>query len=273
MELETAAAERGRRKDAWLGGLMFRGLCLPAGLTVDQEHREREGARAAAEDLAGELGGGDGNDSGLEAQVLAAQFVSAHAAAMDRQAEANRRDLPDHARATSQRLARQLMALTTSQVHALCRLKAERRREREAAAKLAEREAAQRFKARAAETRAMITGFEQTLKDLARSERTGPEAARDGGFEAELDGDFAGDFGGDFGGDFEGGFAEGLGEGSCGAVPDTAPSEPSAASPAQPAKPEAVGAGVPKPPDVPAPPLNRRALKRLRRKERGEGMR
>jgi hypothetical protein len=253
------------RTEAWLGGLLTRGLCLPEGLTIEQRDRERTGARAAAAELAGEL---EGEGAGIAERALAAQFVCAHAAAMDRQAEANRRDLPDHARQTSQRLARQLMALTASQVHALCRLRAERRKEREQAAKLAEREAAHRIKARAADTRAMITGFEQTLKDLARAERAAPRAARDGGFEAELDGDFAGDF--------EDGFAEGLGEGTCGAVPDTAPSEPSAASPAQPAKPEAVSAGVPKPPDGPAPPLNRRqrrALKRLRRKERGEGMR
>ena len=143
----------------WLGGLMTRGLCLPGGLTVEQEAREREGARAAAEDLAEELGG---EDRGLEAQVLAAQFVSAHAAAMDCQAEANRRDLPPHARATSQRLARQLMALTPSQVHALCRLRAERRKDREQAARLeaeaarrAQRETAECFKAGAADVRAM----------------------------------------------------------------------------------------------------------------------
>jgi len=52
----------------WLGGLMIRGLCLPEGLTVEQAAREREGARAAAENLAEELGG---EDRGLEAQVLA----------------------------------------------------------------------------------------------------------------------------------------------------------------------------------------------------------
>jgi hypothetical protein len=147
--METVAAERGRRGDAWLGGLFVRGLSLPEGLTVEQEHREREGARAAIEDLAGDLAGDfEGDGGGLEAQVLAAQFVSAHAAAMDRQAEANRRDLPPHARATSQRLARQLMALTTSQVHALCRLRAERRKDREQAARLAEREIAAKARAR-----------------------------------------------------------------------------------------------------------------------------
>ena len=257
MELETAAAERGRRRETWLGGLLFRGLCLPEGLTVEQQHREREGARAAAEDLAAELGGarlgeasGEAREGGgLEAQVLAAQFVCAHAAAMDCQAEANRRDLPPHARQTSQRLARQLMALTTSQVHALCRLRAERRKEREQAAKLAEREAAQRTKARAADTRAMIAGFEQTLKDLARAERAASPAAPDGGLEAELDRDLDGGLDGDFAGDLEHDFAS---------------------DPPDPAGPRPLGAGVPEPPDDPAPPLNRRqrrALARLRRKE------
>jgi hypothetical protein len=232
------------RTEAWLGGLLVRGLCLPEGLTVAQEARERDGARAAVAALAGEL---EGEGAGIAERVLAAQFVSAHAAAMDRQAEANRRDLPDHARATSQRLARQLMALTTSQVHALCRLKAERRKEREAAAKLAEREAAQRLEARAAETRAMISGFEQTLKDLARSERGAPAAVPDG------------DLGAGFEEDFEEAFEDGL---------DETAGFPGAA---RPARPEPVGAGVPDPPPDPAPPLNRRqrrALKRLRRRER-----
>jgi hypothetical protein len=241
MELETAAAEARRPTASWLGGLLTRGLCLPEDLTVAQRDRERAGARAAAEDLAAELGG-----EGLEAQVLAAQFVSAHAAAMDRQAEANRRDLPDHARATSQRLARQLMALTTSQLHALCRLKAERRKDREQAARLAEREIAAKARARAADTRAMIAGFEQTLKDLARSERGGLAADPAGDLEAA----------------FEEGFEDAFEDG----VDETA-GFPGAA---RPSKPEPVGAGVPEPPK-PAPPLDRRerrALARLRRRGR-----
>jgi hypothetical protein len=249
MELRTVEGERGRGTDAWLGGLMTRGLCLPEGLTIEQRDREREGARAAAEDLAGGL---EGEGAGLAERILAAQFVSAHAAAMDRQAEANRRDLPDHARATSQRLARQLMALTTSQVHALCRLKAERRHAREAAAKLAEREIAAKARARAAETRAMISGFEQTLTDLARRERAAPKSGLDAELEREFEGDFAEDLEHDFA--------------------DATPG---------PAGPRPLGAGVPEPPDGPAdasgPPLNRRqrrALARLRRKaKRGGGVR
>jgi hypothetical protein len=152
------------------------------------------------------------------------------------------------------------MALTTSQVHALCRLRAERRKDREQAARLAEREAA--AEARAADTRALpasgapaayaappssgsgcgaprpalAAGFEQTLKDLARSERGAP----DGGLEAG----------------FEEGFAETAGF----------------AGAADSAEPEAVGAGVPERPAEPRPPLNRRerrALARLRRKQGG----
>jgi len=90
---------------------------------------------------------------------------------MDRQAEANRRDLPPHARATSQRLARQLMALTTSQVHALCRLRAERRKDREQAARLAREqtaaEAAAESRARIADRRALVADLERGLKAAA----------------------------------------------------------------------------------------------------------
>jgi hypothetical protein len=258
----AAPTEAAARTETWLGGLLFRGLCLPEGLTIEHEARERDGARAAAAELAGELegarlgeaSGGAREGAGIAERVLAAQFVSAHAAAMDRQAEANRRDLPDHARATSQRLARQLMALTTSQIHALCRLKAERRKEREQAARLAEREIAAKAQARAAETRAMIAGFEQTLKDLAPSERE----TREGAFDTEFDIGFEEDFVDAF----EHGVAETAGF----------------AGAARRAKPEPVGAGVPEPPDpsdAAGPPLNRRqrrALARLRRKEkRGEG--
>ena len=109
MAADGFLAEEGARVEAWLGGLLTRGLCFPDGLSVDQRSRERDAARAAAAELAGSLGEG----AGIEARVQAAQFVAAHTAAMDWQAEANRRDLPPHARATAQRLARQLMALTT----------------------------------------------------------------------------------------------------------------------------------------------------------------
>jgi hypothetical protein len=236
MACEAFPGEDGALVRTWLGGLLVRGLCLPEGLTVEQAAREREGARAAAEELAGE-------GAGLAAQVLAAQFVSAHAAAMDQQAEANRRDLPPHARATSQRLARQLMALTTSQVHALCRLEAA------AEARAADTRALPASGAPAAYAAppssgsgcgaprpALAAGFEQTLKDLARSERGAP----DGGLEAG----------------FEEGFAETAGF----------------AGAADSAEPEAVGAGVPERPAEPRPPLNRRerrALARLRRKQGG----
>ncbi|MDH3596353.1 MAG: hypothetical protein OEM93_16035, partial [Rhodospirillales bacterium] len=114
MESDEFLAEEGARVANWLDGLQFRGLCLPEGLTVDQAARERDGARSAAAGLAGEVW--DAGGTGIEARIQAAQFVSAHAAAMDWQAEANRRDLPPHARATAQRLARQLMALTTAQL-------------------------------------------------------------------------------------------------------------------------------------------------------------
>ncbi len=246
---------------SWLGGLMTRGLCLPEGLTVEQAAREREGARGAAAALAGELSGDpEDGGAGLEAQVQAAQFVSAHAAAMDWQAEANRRDLPPHARATAQRLARQLMALTTAQLHALRRLRAERRKDREAAQRRAERETARRIQARAADTRAMIAGFEHTLKDLARAER----GALEGGPAADLAGDLDADFAGELEPDFAGDFASG---------------------PPEPAGPRPVGAGpgfaggcaeasVPEPPPDPAPPLNRqqrRALARQRRRDKRAG--
>jgi hypothetical protein len=261
-------ADEGARTADWLGGLLVRGLSLPEGLSVDQRDREFAGARTAVSGLAGEVW--DTGGPGIAERIQAAQFVSAHAAAMDWQAEANRRDLPPHARATSQRLARQLMALTTSQIHALCRLKAERRREREATARQAEHETDRRIKARAADTRAMIAGFEQTLAEVARADRAAPKAARDGGLEGELDGDLNGDFADDFDGDSEGAlerdFADGPGEAFGGVFGGAAPSGPPAAGP------RPLGAGVPDRPDDPAPLLNRRqrrALARLRRKRVG----
>jgi hypothetical protein len=129
MSADEFLAEEGARVADWLGGLLTRGLALPEGLTVDQRSHQMDGARAAAAELAGAHWGHE--SAGIEARVQAAQFVSAHAAAMEWQAEANRRDLPPHARATAQRLARQLMALTTSQLNGLCRLKAEQRKDRE----------------------------------------------------------------------------------------------------------------------------------------------
>jgi hypothetical protein len=64
MACEAFPGEDGALVRTWLGGLLVRGLCLPEGLTVEQAAREREGARAAAEELAGE-------GAGLAAQVLA----------------------------------------------------------------------------------------------------------------------------------------------------------------------------------------------------------
>ena len=192
MESDEFLAEEGARVANWLDGLQFRGLCLPEGLTVDQAARERDGARSAAAGLAGEVW--DAGGTGIEARIQAAQFVSAHAAAMDWQAEANRRDLPPHARATAQRLARQLMALTTAQLNGLCRLRAEQRKDREQAMRLAEqtaRLAAQETAAKAAaesrawsaDRRALIADMERTLKA-----GIGPQAAA--GLDRELDPDF-----------------------------------------------------------------------------------
>ncbi len=193
MESDAFPAEEGARVANWLDGLQFRGLCLPEGLSVDRAAREREGARAAAAGLAGEVW--DAGGTGIAERVQAAQFVSAHAAAMDWQAEANRRDLPPHARATAQRLARQLMALTTAQLNGLCRLKAERRKDREQAMRLAEqtarraeRETAAKAAAKAAvesrawsaDRRALVADMERTLKA-----GIGPRAAA--GLDRELD--------------------------------------------------------------------------------------
>ena len=195
--------------------------------------------RAAIEDI---VSGGD-------------VVIGAHAAAMDCQAEANRRDLPPHARQTSQRLARQLMALTTAQLGALCRLRAEQRRDREETARLAEqaaRRAAQETAAKAkawiADRRALVADLEQTLKDdpgldemadLALALAAPPPGTAPGAYDTE--------------------------------APGATPSDPLPAGPPRPATPEPVGAGVPEPPPDPAPPLNRqqrRALERLRRKGR-----
>ena len=273
METDAFPAEESARVGNWLDGLFARGLSLPKGLTEAHRAREMDGARAAAEGLAGEL---RGETNGIEARVLSAQFVCAHAAAMDCQAEANRRDLPPHARATSQRLARQLMALTTAQLGALCRLRAEQRKEREQAARLeaqaarlAAQETAAKFKAWSADRRALVADLEQTLKATTKADLGMADFAADPdapgpqpppGPAADLD-EMAE-------------LALAMAAPPPG-TPGAAPPVPPIAGPPRPAKPEPVGAGVPEPPDVgppdPAVPLNRRerrALKRLRRKGR-----
>ncbi|MDH3911534.1 MAG: hypothetical protein OEU09_09565 [Rhodospirillales bacterium] len=281
-------ADEGARLSDWLGGLLVRGLSLPEGLTVDQHAREMAGARAAVSGLAGEVwdAQADGG-TGIVERIQAAQFVSAHAAAMDWQAEANRRDLPPHARQTCQRLARQLMALTTAQLGGLCRLKAERRRERAEAARLAEqaarraeRETTERFKARAADVRAMIAGFEQTGRELARADRealaaAGAAAGPDAGpWDADLDAMA------EFDEMAERAFPMAARPpGPPGAAPDEEPppapgsaggfadlpspkrsfsfAQAGTSAPPRQAKPEPVGAGVPEPPPEPPPPMNR----------------
>ncbi len=242
---------------------------------------------------------------GIAERVQAAQFVSAHAAAMDWQAEANRRDLPVHARQTCQRLARQLMALTTSQLHGLCRLKAERRKERAEAARAAEqarrraeRETNERFKAGAADVEAMIAGFERTGRELARADREALAAARaaagpgaDGPWDDDLDAMADLDQTAERAFPTTAPLAPPKVSPACGPKPSAdgpkgappgseppgvAPREPQPAAPPRQAKPEPVGAGVLEPPPDPAPPLNRqrrRALARLRRQQkRGEGV-
>jgi hypothetical protein len=293
-------ADEGVRLSDWLGGLLVRGLSLPEGLSVDQHDREMACARAAVSGLAGEVL--DPAGPGIVERIQAAQFVSAHAAAMDWQAEANRRDLPPHARATAQRIARQLMALTTSQLNGLCRLKAERRKERAEAARLAEqaarraeRETADRIKARAAETRAMIAGFEETLKAAAEADRAALAGlAADPDFDRGFDADFDPELDAALNQDLDAALdaaaraepdLDEMAERALapdaplappkaspkGAPPGSEPPGAAAAVPPRQAKPEPVGAGVPEPPPDPAPSLNRqqrRAVERRRRKER-----
>ncbi len=293
MESDAFPAEEGARVANWLDGLQFRGLCLPEGLTVDQAAREREGARAAAAGLAGEAW--DAGGTGIAERVQAAQFVSAHAAAMDWQAEANRRDLPPHARATAQRLARQLMALTTSQLNGLCRLKAEQRKDREQAMRLAEqtarraeRETAAKAAAKAAaesrawsaDRRALVADMERTLKaGIGPRAAAGLDRELDPGLDAALDPEAMADPDPDKMAETALAMAApppGT-EAPGSAFPHPRPaSPPRPATPKPlgaggPAKPEPVGAGVPDTTPEPAPPLNRRqrrALERLRRKTR-----
>jgi hypothetical protein len=283
MAADEFLAEEGARVADWLEGLLTRALCLPDGLTVDQQASQMEGARAAAAELAGGLWG---EGAGIEARVQAAQFVSAHAAAMDWQAEANRRDLPPHARATAQRLARQLMALTTAQLNGLSRLRAERRKAREEAARAVARQTAAEAKARSADRRAMVADLERTLKasaqaDLAAMTALVADPDADPGTLADPDPEALAEL------------ALAMAAPPPGTeAPGTAPSDPLSApsasgaqaayaaplaprstfTPPRPAKPEPVGAGVPETTPEPAPPLNRRqrrAKERLRRRERG----
>jgi hypothetical protein len=155
------------------------------------------------------------------------------------------------------------MALTTAQLNALCRLRAERRREQEEIQRQSERQTAGRVKTWAADTRAMIAGIERTGKALTKADREtlaalAAEADREAGDDADH-GDPA---------------AKGLTAGAdCGDCADERDA-PAAGSP-RPAKPEPLGAGVPELAEAGPPgadqPLNRRerrALASLRRKRR-----
>jgi hypothetical protein len=126
------------------------------------------------------------------------------------------------------------MALTTSQVHALCRLRAERRKDREQAARLAREQ-------RLAEGHETGAGRAAPRRHAPASPEVDPAAV------AELARNIA-------------------------ATPADAPG--SGGPPPAPPRPEPVGAGVPDPPAEPQPPSNRRqrrALARVRRREKPAG--
>ena len=140
----------------WLDVTLTSGLRLPDDESEETRDLLLAGARAALAELAPEA-------AGIGARIQAVQFLCAHAAAMDWQAQASSRVLPEPARHRAQRFACQMMGLTSRQLATLARLKAERRRDAEAAERQAWRRREQATKEQLARGNAFVSEMERML--------------------------------------------------------------------------------------------------------------
>ena len=141
----------------WLGVTLTAGLRLPEDESEDRREFLLAGAKAALEQLAPA-------GAWLGERLQAVQFLCAHSAAMDWQGQANSPHLGEQIRHRAQRFATQMMALTSRQLSTLARLRAERRREAEAAERQTWREKAQETKQQLARGSAFTAELERIMK-------------------------------------------------------------------------------------------------------------
>ena len=158
MDPEQVLAEGGEALiDGWLSATLSAGLRLPEDESEERRDILLAGAKAALDELAPA-------GAWLGERIQAVQFLCAHAAAMDWQAAANSPFLGEPARHRAQRFATQMLSLTSRQLATLARLKDQRRREAEAAARQAWRQEAHATKQQLARGRALTAELERMMK-------------------------------------------------------------------------------------------------------------
>ena len=169
MDPEQVLAEGGEALIAgWLNATLTAGLRLPEDEPEARREFLLEGARAALRELAPA-------GAWLGERMQAVQFLCAHAAAMHWQAAANAPDLDEPARHRAQRFAVQMLSLTSRQLATLARLKDQRRREAEAAARQTWRQEAHATKQQLARGNAITAELERMMK-LGDVTKAPPEA-------------------------------------------------------------------------------------------------
>ena len=170
MDPEQVLAEGGEALIAgWLNATLTAGLRLPEDVPEARREFLLEGAKAALRELAPA-------GAWLGERMQAVQFLCAHAAAMHWQASANSPFLAEPARHRAQRFAVQMLSLTSRQLATLARLKDQRRREAEAAARQTWRQEAHATKQQLARGSAFTAELEQMMK-LGDGSDEAPECA------------------------------------------------------------------------------------------------
>ena len=150
--------------DRWLGMALV--AALPEGEDDSGEEAtfKLKAAQAAVKAIAGP-------EAPLEERMQALLYVVAHSAAIEQQARASARLLPEPARACAQRFASRLMALTAQQLSTLQRLRAVRAKAEAAAGRAAKKEVLLAHKASTDRDLALVRMLEQQIKEI-----TGPGA-------------------------------------------------------------------------------------------------
>ena len=160
MELEDAIKAGGKPLlDGWLDMALM--SALPE--SPDDSHEQQAFKLAAAREAVAAIAG---EDAPIEERMQAVLYVVAHAAAMDYQAQAVSRFLPDSARLIAQRLAARLMTMTARQLSIIERLRAARGRAEGASKREDRREAERDRKARHARDVEVLHSMERQLKTL-----------------------------------------------------------------------------------------------------------
>jgi hypothetical protein len=142
----------------WLEELLMEHLPLSDDLSEEQKELWIRAARLTIEELAPE-------GTGVGARLQALHFVCAHGAALDYQSQALSGRLPPAARTIAQRLANQLMTITSRQLTVLTRIETERRRAKEAELRLEQNAWKQTWQRETTCTRALADGMDRFLRD------------------------------------------------------------------------------------------------------------